>query len=139
MSAFHCNCNCKCPCTIAALIASVVLGVVTAFLQITGIITVAPVFLWVTFGIAIVYLGVLVIATALARRTERCDCLCSGLDTILAGILGTILFSVVLLAVGIVATSILSAILVGVLLFFFTLTVTGSACLVRSFSGCESE
>lgn len=104
---------------------------VTAFLQITDVITVVPVFLWVVFGIAVAYLGILVVSSALARRTERCDCLCSELNTLLAGILGSVLFAVVLLAVGIVATSILSAILVGLLLFFFTLTLTGTACLVR--------
>ncbi len=133
-----CNCNCKCSCTLAAIIASVIIGVVAAFLQITGVITVAPVFLWVVFGIAVVYLGVLVVATALARRTEETGCVCSALNTLLIGILGAILFALVLLAVGIVATSILSAILVGILLFFFTLTLASSACLVRSLAACGS-
>lgn len=132
------NCNCKCSCTLAAIIASVIVGVVAAFLQITGVITVAPVFLWVVFGIAVVYLGVLVVATALARRTEETECVCSALNTLLAGILGAILFALVLLAVGIIATSILSAILVGILLFFFTLTLASSACLVRSLAACGS-
>lgn len=137
MSLFNCNCNCRCTCTVAALIASVILGVVTAFLQITGVITVAPVFLWVVFGIAVVYLGIATLAAALTRRSERSDCLCASLNTLLAGILGTVLFAIVLLAVGIVATSILSAILVGILLFFFALTITGSACLVKQLIGCD--
>lgn len=51
------SCDSKCNCTIAAIIVSAIVGVVTAFLQITGVITVAPVFLWVVFGIAVVYLG----------------------------------------------------------------------------------
>ena len=55
------------------------------------------------------------------------------LNTLLAGVLG-----VILLAVGIVATSILSAILVGVLLFFFSLTLTSTACLVRSLADCRN-
>lgn len=136
MSLFSCNCKCRCP--LAALIVSVILGVVTAFLQITGVVTAAPVFLWVVFGISIVYLGVLVIAAALARGAEAGACLCTALNALLIGILGTILFAVVLLAVGIVATSILSAILVGILLFFFTLTVTSTACLVRDLLHCGS-
>lgn len=135
MSLFGCNCNCRC--TLAAIVVSAILGVVTTFLQITGTILVVPVFLWVVFGIAVVYLGVLVIATALARRIEATQCLCAALNTLLAGILGTALFAVVLLAVGIVATSILSAILAGVLLFFFSLTLTGSACLVRRLADCS--
>lgn len=132
------GCNCKCNCRLAAVIASVIVGVVTAFLQITGMITVTPAFLWVVFGIAVVYLGVLVVAAALSGREEASRCLCTALNALLIGILGTVLFAVVLLAVGIVATSILSAILVGVLLFFFSLTLTSTACLVRSLADCRS-
>lgn len=130
------NCCCKRDCTVTGIIASVIIGVIAAFLQITGVITVAPVFLWVVLGISVVYLGILVIATALARKTERCDCLCNALDALLAGILGSSLFAVILLAVGITATSVISAILVGLLLLFFALTLTGSACLVRCFADC---
>lgn len=130
------GCRCRCSCLLAAVIASVILGVVTAFLQITGMITVTTAFLWVVFGIAVVYLGVLLVAVALTGGEEASECLCATLNALLAGILGTALFAVVLLAVGIVATSILSAVLVGALLFFFSLVLTGTACLVRSLTGC---
>lgn len=128
-------CRCRPACTTLALIASVIIGVVTAFLQITGVILATPAFLWVALGIAVVYLGIQTLAAALARRRESAGC-CRQLGTVLVGILGTILFSVVLLAVGIVATSILSAILVGVLLFFLSLTVTGTACYIRCLAEC---
>lgn len=128
-----CNCNYRFPCAVAAVIVSVILGIVAAFLQITGIITVTPVFLWVVFGIAVGYLGIL-LATA-NRRDNGC---CGDVRTVLAGILGTILFSVILLAVGVTATSVLSAILVGLLVLFAALTVTGAACFVRCVSDCES-
>ena len=127
-----CNCNFRCSCTVAAVIASVILGVVAAFLQITGVITVTPVFLWVAFGVAVGYLGIL-LSTA---GQEDAEC-CAAVRTILAGILGTILFSVILLAVGITATSVVSAILVGLLVLFAALTVTGTACFVRCVSDCE--
>lgn len=130
------NCDCRCNSPIRAFIASVIIGVVAAFLQITGVITIAPVFLWVALGIAIVYLAVLILATALANRTDACACLCNILFVLLIGILGTILFALVLLAVGIVAASVVSALLVGLLLFFFTLMITGSASLVSCLSGC---
>lgn len=132
------NCNCRRSCTVAALISAVVIGVLAAFLQITGVITVAPAFLWVAFGIAVVYLAVLVVTAAVTRKPAQPGCLCSALNTLLLGILGTVLFAVVLLAVGVIATSIISAILVGLLLFFFTLTVTASACLVRCLLDCGS-
>ena len=94
-----CNCNFRCSCTLVAVIASVILGVVAAFLQITGVITVTPTFLWVVFGTALGYLGLL-------------------------------------LAVGVIATSVVSAILVGLLVLFAALTVTGSACFVRCVTDC---
>ena len=121
------GCNCRCSCTAAAAIVSAILGVLAAFFQITAVITVTPVFALVALGIAVVYLGVLVVTTALARRGEPCRCLCNILNTVLTGILGTILF----------ATSVLTAILVGLLVFFFALTLTGSACLVRCLADCE--
>ena len=132
------NCGCKFTCTAAAFVAAALIGIVTAFLQITGTITVTTAFLWVLFGIAVVYLGVLVLTTAFAQQcTVRC-CRCQTLNTVLVGILGTILLALILLAVGIVATSVVSAILVGLLLFFFVLTLTGTVCLVRCRENCTS-
>lgn len=130
------SCNCKCRCILAAIIASVLVGVVSAFLQFAGVFTVTPVFLWVAFGIAIVYLGVLAVASGPARHTMTGNCSCTTLNVLLVGILGTVFFSLILLAVGVVATSILSAILVGLLLVFFTLTVSATACYVRMRAGC---
>lgn len=132
------QCGCRNSCNTGALAASAVIGVIAAFLQITGTVTVTAAFLWVVFGIAVAALGVLTIAAALNRRAEQEDCLCATLNTLLAGILGTILLALVLLAIGIIATSLLSAILVGVLLFFFVLMLTSTACLIRCLSGCRS-
>ena len=135
MSIFCCETRCRC--TLAAIIVSAILGVLATLFQITGIITVAPVFLWVAFGIGVVYLAVLVIAGALQGRQGTGDCFCDTLDVLLAGILGSILLAVVLLAVGIVATSVISAILVGLLVFFFALTLTATACFVRKLMDCR--
>ena len=40
------NCSCKRDCALFAVIASLILGVVAALLQITAVITVTPIFLW---------------------------------------------------------------------------------------------
>lgn len=133
-----CNCNCRRDCTLLSAIAALILGVVAAFLQITAVITVTPAFLWVALGIAVVYLGVLPVTTALTPRAGYNSCACNALRTVLVGILGTILLSTVLLAVGIVATSIVSAILVGLLVAFLTLTFGGTACLTLCLTHCES-
>ena len=132
------NCSCKRDCSLLAVIAALLLGVIAAFLQITATITVTPAFLWVALGIAVVYLGVLLVTAALTRRGSYKPCVCNTLGVVLTGILGTILFSTVLLAVGIVATSVVSAILVGLLVAFLTLTFAGSACLVLCLADCES-
>lgn len=131
------NCNSRCGCTGTAVIASAIIGVIAAFLQITGIITVAPVFLWVVFGIAVAFLGVLAVVTALTGRREGCGGLCTALNALLAGILGAIMTALILLAVGIVATSVVTAVLVGLLVFFFALALTSTACLVRCQADCE--
>ena len=52
-------------------------------------------------------------------------------------VLGTVLLALVLLAVGITATSVVSAILVGLLVFFLWLTVAASACYVRCAADCD--
>ena len=136
MSTF--GCNCKYNCTVAAFVAALVIGVVTAFLQITGTITVTVPFLWVLFGIAVVYLGILLLTTAFSQYCVLRNCRCTTLNTVLIGILGTVLFTLILLAVGIVATSVISAILVGLLLFFFTLILTGTACMIRCRENCTN-
>lgn len=136
LNMLNCNCNYRCSCVIGAIIAAIIVGVLAAFFQITAAITVTTAFLWVVFGIAVVYLAVLAVSTALARHREASVCKCSALNTLLAGILGTILFAVVLLGFGIVATSVISAILVGLLLGFFTLTIAATACYVTASADC---
>ena len=136
MALFDCDCGRHCRCSTAALVLSAIIGVLTAFFQITGLITVSVAFLWVVFGIGVVALGVLVIAAASARNGETCGCICNILNILLAAVLGAVLLAVILLAFGITATSVLSAILVGLLLFFFWLTLTSAACLIRCLSGC---
>jgi len=131
------SCSCKRDCTLLAVVASLILGIVGAFLQITGTITVTTAFLWVALGIGVVYLAVLLLSTALSRRAECRACRCRSLEAVLTGILGTILFAVVLLAVGIVATSVVSAVLVGLLVASLALTFTGTACLVRCLADCD--
>ncbi len=133
MSIFGCNCRNRC--VLLAIVASIIIGIVAAFLQITGTITITPVFLIVAFAVAIAALGVLALTTALVRRYAG-SCLCTALQAVLTGILGTVLLSVVLLAVGIVATSVISAILVGLTAGFFALTVTAAACFVRCLADC---
>lgn len=129
-------CNYRCSCTAVAVAVSVLLGVIAAFLQITGMIALTPVILAVAAGVAAVYLGALVLTALLAGRRDRGRGCCSVLSVLLTGLLGTILVAAVLLAVGITATSVISAILVGLLIAFVALSIAVSACLVKCLTDC---
>lgn len=124
------NRNCRPNCTFLSIAAAVIAAVAAAILQYTAVITLTPVFYIVAFGIAIAYLAVTLV-TATALRNTAADCVCDILSVLLTGILGTILTSVILLAVGFAATSVLGAIIVGALAGFFTLTVGTVACLAK--------
>lgn len=118
-------------CVNAAVIVSVIVGIVTALLRITATITVTPAFLWAVLGVAVVYLAV-TLATAPWLRSVSNGCgVRAALSALLIGILGTILLSIVLLAITFVATSVVGAIITGLLALFFSLTITATACLVK--------
>ena len=120
------ECGCRSSCTGIALVTSIIIGVVAAFLRLMAVITVTPAFLWVTLGIAVGYLGILLIGSLFSHNNS------GSAGAILAGILGTALLSVVLLAIPFVATSVTGAVLTGLLLFFVSLTLTAVACRVYS-------
>ncbi len=128
------DCSCRNTCTTAALIISIVVGIITAFLRITAVITVTPAFLWTIFGIAVVYLAVTLLASTSFRCcTENVPCCLTTTTSVLLGaIIATVLLAVVLLAVEFAATSVLGAVITGLLLFSFFLTLTETACL----TGC---
>ncbi len=132
------NCNCRYNCTGLGTIASIILGVITAFLTFTATITVTPAFLWVLLGIGVGALALLLLYSVLLRQRTR-ECVCNIIPTVLTGILGTILTAVVLLGITFAATSIVGAIITGVLIFFFSLIITSLTCLVSCTAGCTDE
>ena len=140
MSKLNCNCSCNrgAQCSLLAIGASAIVGIIATLLTITAVITVTPAFLWVLLGIAVVYLAVNLIVSASFKCRRICDCIDTPLSLVLAGILGTILLSIVLLAITFPATSVLGAIIVGVLLFFFSLLITSTVCLIRCLARIEN-
>ena len=127
------DCTCRNNCTTIALIVSIAVGIITAFLRITVAITITPAFLWVVFGIAVVYLAILLVTVASVNCCENKSpcCIRSIISVLLGAIIATILFAVVLLAIEFPATSVLGAVLAGLLLLSFFLVLTETACLVR--------
>ena len=130
-------CCCRSSCTLFAVIASIIVGFITILLRITAVITVTPAFLWVVFGIAVVYLAIAILKAG--KNTTASRCICPTLSVLLTGILGTILTSVILLAIEFAVTSIIGAIITGALLFFFSLTITSAACFVKCLAGCYND
>ncbi len=118
-------------CLIIAIASSVVIGIVAAVLSATAIITVTPAFLWVLLGIAVVYLALAFVVSSL-RRFDTPNSARSVISTFIAGILGTILFSIILLGIAFVATSAIGAVLIGLLLASFSLIISTTACIVLS-------
>lgn len=121
-------------CTLISLVVSVVIGIVTAFLRITGVITIPPVFFWVIFGIAVGLLAITLIAVTSTRNNDNCDCKEKALGTQLVSILATVLLSLILLAIPFVTTSVIGAILTGLALLFFSLTLGSTACLIKCYA-----
>jgi len=135
------NCCYKATCPILGIGASIIIGIITILLRITAVITLTPAFLWVLLGISVVYLLTVLAVGTLSRNVNNTPrtCLCPSLSVFLTGILGTILTSVILLAIEFVATSIIGAIITGALLLFFSLIITSSVCLVKCVTGCSAS
>lgn len=124
------TCGCGYNCTFFAVLGSLIIGIVAAILRIMGIVTETSAFLWVTFGIAIVVL-ILTLITANSGTTVTRRCAGSKITALLVGILGTVLTSVILLAVNFSAASVIGAVIIGALLTFFTLIITSIACIIK--------
>ncbi len=130
------NCECKRDCLLFSAIASIIIGIIVAFLRITGVITVTPVLLIIAFGIAVLFLLATLIATALWGRSNCRACVYTAISAVLVGVLGTLLLSVVLLVIPFVATSVIGAIITGALAAFLSYIFTATACAVKCFAKC---
>ncbi len=131
------NCETKLNCTGIAIITSLILGIIAAFLQITAVIAIPPILLGSAIIIALVFLLVILVAVSLTQTSVSCRTLCSVLSFLLFGILGSILFAAILLIIDIAATSVIGAILVGLLVFSFSLFILTTACLVKCIANCN--
>lgn len=132
------NCSCTTTCSALSIVASVIIGIITAFLAFTATINICPVFLWTLFVVSIVWLALFVITTARGSSKFKA-CICRHINKLIVGILGTILVSVILLTICFCHAWVLVAILKGLLFFFFSLTVTSTACIIKCAADCDDE
>ena len=114
-------------CMTASVLASIILGVITAALGFTGIITVAYSFYWVAFGIAAGFLGLILLISPFVGN----ECVSCVLSAVFTGIVGTVITSLVLLATNPAVTTVAGAALTGILLAFLILIITSVTCLIK--------
>jgi len=133
------GCSCRNNCLLLSVAASIILGIIAAFLTITAVITVTPAFLWVLFGIAVGYQAIAILTSGFLTGRGFHNCLCPALSVFSAGILGTVLTSVILLGIEFAATSIVGAIITGTLILFFSLLITSAICLIKCITNCHTS
>lgn len=129
------NCGCNYDCTGISFVVSIIIGIIVAMLKYTSAITVTSAFLWVVFGIAVVYFA-LVFGISALLDISGSKCSCSSVSSVVFGALGTILTSVILLAIDFAAGSFVEVVITGGMLFFLSLLFTSVACLIRCLSDC---
>ena len=83
-----CNCECRLGCIGISVVASLIIGIVAAFLTFSAVITLAPAFLWAALGTAVVFLALLLGYGLFTGATGSSDCECPIIRTVIAGILG---------------------------------------------------
>lgn len=133
---YPCNCNNRVNCAFLAIAASVIIGIVAGILTFTGVIAIGTTFLWVTFGVALLYLAALLFSVINNNTSAVRSCVCANSGILTLSILGTLLASVILLGVAFAATSVLGAIVAGALLASFALLVGSAICLIRCIANC---
>lgn len=131
------NCSCRFSCTSVGVILSVIVGVVTALLTVTGTVTIAPVFFTVAAATAAGALIILFLAAVFGRFGCSC-CVQNSIAAVLIGVLGVLATAAILTSVVFAATSILGAVVTGLLLAFLSLIFVSYACLIRCLTDCDN-
>lgn len=130
------NCSCRFSCTGVAAVISAIVGVVTALLTVTGTITVAPLFFTVAAATAAGALVLLFLAAVFSRFGCSC-CVQNSIAAVLIGIIGVLATAAILISVAFAATSILGAVITGLLLAFLSLIFVSYACIIRCLTDCD--
>lgn len=130
------GCSCDYDCSGISLVASIIIGIIAGMLRYTGTITITSSFLWVVFGIGIVYFALILGISAFFDLSGG-SCACNSVPGIVIGALGTILSSLILLGIEFAVTSVVGVIITGAMFFFVSLLFTLIACLIRCLANCE--
>ena len=120
-------------CEVIGIFLAIIAGASIGVLFSTGLITVTIGFIIIALvasAIAIlILLGVLFTANIIKGNNSFYRCVCKFAKVVLAGSIGTLLASIVVIIVGLVGTAIVSVIFVALVAFFFVLMITAIICL----------
>ena len=75
-----CSCKNTCECTFVAAIASVIVGIIAAFLNFSATIAVPQFVLWIFFGVALIFLALALYSAHFVCGKEIKSCVCSTLN-----------------------------------------------------------
>ena len=124
-------------CVLLPVILCVIVGVVGAFLYLTGAILMTNRRILALLAIAAFYLGVALHASATARRPLRLSGGCGR--NFLTGVIGTFFVSGIFLLRTAVFPIVLESVFGGIILFFAALMFIGTVGLLRSVTRTETE
>lgn len=125
------GCNEKCSfnaCSCTGILISIVIGAIFGLLYAFGLLPGIVVAAWIAFGLAVLAITGLVAGVFVAAVhpvSPLSKCLCKNTTCLLAGIIGTILTTLVLLSVALSPGFLAVIILVAIAAFFFTLMTIG--------------
>lgn len=137
----NCNCNCNCGCNLSCkaigILLSIVFGVLAGILFFFKALPCVTVSIWVALAIAVIVLIATIFAVFRSNSISDKVCLCRNISTLLVGVIGTIITAVVALALWLLPCSIFIATLIGLIAFFFVLTLSAVVCILLCLLDCN--
>ena len=130
-------CNTRVDCAFLAMATAIIVGIVAAIAQFTAIVTFTTIFYIVAFGVAALFLAVLLALVPVLYRVACQNCCAYNVKLATLGILGSVVTSIILIAGEFAATSVLGAVFVGVLAASFALMVMSIICTINCVSVCK--
>jgi len=124
---------------VISVVLSVLFGIAAGFLFANGFLPFVFVGIGIALGIAIITLILLWGAVTAKKPYSDNDCICENLGLLLAGIIGTIITSIIALSVFLIPGVTIFAILVGLVAFFFALLLIGIVSYLTCVSDCDDD
>lgn len=131
--------TCSCDSGMMGVVLSILFGVAAGFLFFNGFLPTITLGAIVAAVVALVALILFWISVISRKPYTDTDCVCENFGLLLTGIFGTLISAFIIFSVSLVATSTVFAILVGLLAFFFALTIVGIVSYLSCIADCDRD